>query len=143
VKIFLFLVVLYCVFLLQVALGRFAPDLIAIIIVAVAWHERRSFSLALGFFAGFLFGLLTPNLLGLDIALYAGLGYAVSSLKNYIYHYRPLILLAAVGAIVVRNLLIWGIKFPLGFLLPSMAITLVLALPCWVLLRKVFRWKTG
>ncbi len=142
-KIFLLVVSVYCLFLIQVVLGRFAPELTAVFVIAVAWYERGHVGLVVGFFAGFLAGLVTPQLLGLDIVIYTGLAYLVSSIKNYLYYYQVFAPVAAVLVIVIRNLLIWGIKFPLGFLLPSIGITLVIALPFWVLLRNAFQWKTG
>jgi len=143
VKVFFLIVSGYGLFLLQVVLGRFAPELTAVFVIAVAWHERGYVGLAVGFFLGFLAGLVTPQLLGLDIVIYTGLAYLVSSIKKYLYHHQVFVPGAAVLVIVIRNLLTWGIRFPLGFLLPSIGITLVIALPFWIFLRKIFRWKTG
>jgi rod shape-determining protein MreD len=143
VKIAALIIFSYAIFLAQVMLGRWAPELAAIVIIAAAWFEPRYLSLVLGFFFGLLYGILNPNLLGLDIIIYTSLGFLVGSIKNYIYHYRLLILSAAVVVIIIRNLFVWGAKFPLVGVFVSMGITIVIALPFWAFMKKVFRWKTG
>jgi len=143
VKPALLIVFSYAIFLLQVLAGRWSPELAAVVVIGAAWFERRWLALVLGFFFGLLCGLMNPNLLGLDIIVYTSLAFLVSSLKNYIFHYRALVLGAPAVVIVVRAIAAGGPKFPLVAVLAAAGITIVVALPFWAFLKKVFRWKTG
>ena len=133
----------YAVFLVQVLAGRWSPELAAVVVIGVAWFERRWLAIVIGFFFGLLFGLMNPNLLGFDIIVYTSLAILVGSLKNFVSHYRLLLLSAPAVVIVVRALVAAGPKFPFFAVLSAVGITTVIVLPFWALLKKIFRWKTG
>ena len=126
-----------------------APDLVLVMLVAVALLQGSTFGAATGFGAGLLVDTATLETLGLTSLLLTLVGYWVGRYGETTGRDRahaPFVSVAvvtvlyALGALVLHYLL--GGAAParvvLESLLPGIALNLLLTLPVWALARRVF-----
>ena len=136
--------VLYLLFLVQAALSPWSPDLLLLTVIALAvTNERdrspgvtRLVSCGHGAFAGLLLDLLTPGAFGLNLFIYAVVGYGAALLVNITYHAAWVALPLVFFALLFR--LLGGLLTPAGTppvapLLVTALLTILLAFPWqWV-----------
>ncbi|MEO0020362.1 MAG: rod shape-determining protein MreD [candidate division WOR-3 bacterium] len=76
---------LYLLFIIQAGFLPQGPDLALLALIVFALHENRLLATILGFFAGLLFDLVTPNTFGIKMLTYSTIGYGVALLHNLFY----------------------------------------------------------
>lgn len=138
------LFLLYLLFLVQAALGPYCPDLLLLTVIAFAVNGTETRSPAgnrlsacgHGAFAGFLLDLLTPGAFGLNLLIYAVVGYGAAVIAGITWHAFGIALPLALFALLLRllgSLLTDTGPAPVLPFAISSALTLALALPwLWV-----------
>jgi rod shape-determining protein MreD len=141
VRLLLGLLLLYALFLVQVLLAPFGPDLVVLAVLAFALHEGRAAATLFGFAGGLLLDTASPGSFGAACFVLAGAGWLTALLH----------LVAARGRwyIIVLSLLVFGLRLLVGRLagaglpapLPlaaSAALTVALAVPVELLVGRLF-----
>ncbi|MFO7676678.1 MAG: hypothetical protein R6X12_10230 [bacterium] len=143
-------VVLYPLFLLQVALAPWSPDLLLLTVIALALAVEREpspdggrlLAAGRGALAGVLVDLVVPGAFGANMVAYAVTGYATAVLAGITYRAPWAVLLAAAAGLGLRLLVggTGGTGMPSPWpLAVSLGFTLLLALPWQWTVRHLLR----
>jgi cell shape-determining protein MreD len=140
VKLLLGLLLLYALFLLQVLLAPFGPNLVVLGVLALALHESRARATLFGLAGGLLLDTASPGSFGAACLVLSGAGWLTALLHS----------VAARGRwyIIVLSLLVVGLGLLAGWLagagLPSpfpavvsAALTVALAVPVELLVGRI------
>jgi rod shape-determining protein MreD len=139
---------IYVLFLVQVNLGPWSPDLVLLALVVFAFHESRIVAALLGAFAGLCMDLTAPSFLGAYILVFTIAGYAAALLRTLFYRGRWSTPVLALAALALKWLVLASVNGAPPVLTPSVVsscLTLLLSPIVSFLLTRLFyaQWNPG
>lgn len=120
---------IYLLFIIQAGFLPQGPDFALLALIVFALHENPLLATILGFFAGLLFDLVSPNTFGIKMLTYSIIGYGVALLHNLFYRspWQP-VLFTFIGILFKAGLeTLAGIRPQPLPLLFTIALTLILS----------------
>jgi cell shape-determining protein MreD len=93
---------LYALFLLQLNLTRWGPDLLLLAVVVIALHEGRLAATAYGLFAGLLVDLTAPAFAGAGLVALGGVALFAATLRDLFYRGKWSVTLVALVGLALK-----------------------------------------
>lgn len=97
------LLIIYLLFLVQVNLTRWGPDLLLLLVAVIALHEERLPATAYGLFAGLLIDLTTPGFAGVNLLALGGVALFAAVLRDLFHRGRWSVALVVVTGLALKS----------------------------------------